>query len=659
MLVYLLTAATCSILVVPSIIQRSWVSLSFALLCICSALWATKLFLLSYMGDVAVLSPLFHLLRLGMFLIAPMLLLFALLITGTRSDFFFNCFIASATVSLTIYLTNNFFLPSTLILDGQSYTPVPDIIYLIHQVNFVVSSIASICIVVVAYHRTVFTEKKRLYWIAFAQILAVVFGVLSFSFSKAFGMVGIVACFFVLANALLRYRFIASGMAVSRFVSKGVACLTLVVGYLLIEVVIRQNSLLEEHHFLYFNLMFLIVCALLYYKLEAIFQSYFDELLVEPDYELDKEKTNILDQLSHCIDGKELKLVLDNIFLNLIRVRDYTVYIKNKNQDSFNSLTIDTGSVDTSLYELGLLSFSKLTFYEERDANKSDFVRLNQSAFIPVHFKTDVMAIITLGEPTKREQYTHRDISLLSWLGEHLGETMSLTLKYHHFLVELAEARRAIDTDALFSSYNQDARAPVYNVNAQVGLGGALSVEDAEQLVFERSDVESGLDSVIPKFDIVNGNNSSVRQFVDLNQSIRNVYGLFSTEVEKFDLNLGYIPTLFACQDMVEVLLSNLFKNAIASCSGEAVCLRVETSYNKVDNTILFVFGDNGEGIAAELVDFLTSQDQTLKEYYGESSVGLIKDIVDELNGELNVQREIGNGTTFTFALPPSMRPIH
>ena len=174
--------------------------------------------------------------------------------------------------------------------------------------------------------------------------------------------------------------------------------------------------------------------------------------------------------------------------------------------------------------------------------------------------------------------------------------------------------------------------------------------------MFEQSEV--ALDTPTPQFDIVNGSGLSVRQFVDLNQSIRNVYALFSIEVEKFDLNLGYIPTLFACQNRVEVLLSNLFKNAVEVRSGKSVCLRVKTSYNKVDNNIILVFEDNSDGLDPVLVEFLNSQDEILEDCYRDSSLGMIKDILAELDGDLNVQTEIGNGTTFTFALPPSTRLI-
>ena len=648
MFVYLLIATTCSILIVPSISQRSMVSLSFALLCICSVLWTVQLFLLSYISDVAVLSPLFHLLRAGMFFIAPALLLFALYITGTRSDFFFHGFIASTTVSLMIYLTNNFFMPTTLISNGQSYKPAMDTIYFIHQINFVVSSVASICIVVTAYHRSLFTEKKRLCWISIAQILAVVFGVLSFSFSKDFGMVGLVSCFFVLASAVLRYRFIASGVAISRFLSRTVLCLVLLLAYILTDQVIRHNSLLEGHQYIYLSLIFLIACVPFYSRLEASFQSYFNVLLVGHDYDANEEKADILERLSNCIDGKELKLVLDRIFLNLIKVRDYRIYIKNQNQDTFNPLALDSGSVDNSVYEWSLARFSKLTFYEGGGSNKNDFVRLRQSAFIPVWFKNDVLAVITLGQPTKREQYSSRDISLLSWLGEHLGESINLILKYHHFLVELTEARRGVDK--ALHGYNQDSGVTLASPDE------ALSVEEVEQMILERSEVK--LDDLVPKFDIVNGNHLSVRQFVDLNQSIRNVYALFSIEVENFDLNLGYIPTLFACQNRVEVLLSNLFKNAVEVRSGKSVCLRVKTSYNKVDNNIILVFEDNSDGLDPVLVEFLNSQDEILEDCYRDSSLGMIKDILAELDGDLNVQTEIGNGTTFTFALPPSTRLI-
>ncbi len=655
MLGYLLTAVICIVLVITSLRYRSKVSLSFAFLCACCALWSTELFLLATMRDIETLSTAFHLLRVGMFFIAPALVLFSLVITNTHNRWF-NCFfLLSFGTSLGISILNNLFFPSTLVLSNWGYLPQSDIISFSHRISFVLSVAVSILICGLSYRKTIFTEKQRIAWIILAYTLAFLFGMLSFDFSKIFGPIGAISSLSILAYAVFRYRLISTPVVISRFLSKGLSSLALIMGYILLNEYMKQSAIIKEDQYLYANAVYMLICFSLYSKLATGLRTYADPLLIDHYYDLEHEKKQIINGLPHCLDGKELKAVLDDIFYRLIRVENYKVYLKDAQQNTFNILDLDNGLIDEKVQEQAFIQCEELTFYEEVEPqNKHHFARLKQSAFVPIFGQGRMIAMITLGQPNKKEQYALRDIQLLSWLSEQLGETIQVILEYSRCINELNAARKKNLMIEQFNTYNHDLKGSLNNISALIRSGDLFPAEERNQMILQQT--QSGLNRVSTMCNILSDRDNQAKQPIDLNQSIENVYDLFKINIEKADLELGKIPKLFARQDMIEILLSNLFKNAIEACSKQ-VHLKIKTSYD--NNNIVFIFTDSGEGMPPERVEKLFSQATTTKK--GGSGVGMsvIKNIIRELNGSISVDSVLNQGTTFTFSIPPLMRVVN
>lgn len=655
MLGHLLTAIICIVLVITSLRYHSKVSLSFAFLCTCFALWSTELFLLATMRDIETLSTAFHLLRVGMFFIAPALILFSLLITHTYNRWFNYFFILSFSTSLAISILNNSFFPSTLVLSNWAYLPEPDIIYSIFRINFILSVTVSIMVCSLAYRKTIFTEKQRIAWIMVAYFVGVPFGILSFNFSKIAGTVGTISFLSILAYAVFRYRLISTPVVISQFLSKGLSSLALIMGYILINEFIAQSVIIKEDQYLYVNALYMLICFSLYNKLATGLRTYADPLLIDHYYDLEHEKKQIINNLSRCLDGKELKAVLDDIFYRLVDVKDYKMYLKDAQQNGFNTFNLDNSLIDKKVKEQAFIQCEELTFYEEVEPQKKyAFARLEQSAFVPISDQGGVIAMITLGKPNKKEQYALRDIQLLSWLSEQLSETIQVILEYSRCINELDAARKKNLMVEQFNTYNHDLKGSLNNISILINSGDLFPAEERNQMILEQT--QSGLNRVNTMCNIVSDRDHQAKQPINLNQSIQNVYHLFKISLGKVDLKLGKIPQLFARQDMIEILLSNLFKNATEACS-ERVNLKIKTSYDK--DKIVFVFTDNGKGMPPERVDTLFSQTITTKKDGSGVGMSVIKNIIRELNGSISVDSVVNQGTTFTFAIPPLMQVIN
>ena len=185
--------------------------------------------------------------------------------------------------------------------------------------------------------------------------------------------------------------------------------------------------------------------------------------------------------------------------------------------------------------------------------------------------------------------------------------------------------------------------------------GNLFSEEEKSRTIQEQ--VEFGLKRITTMCDILNGRNNQQKQSIDLNESITNIHNMFAVQLGLSSLDLKTIPKIFAKKDLIEILLTNLYKNAIEA-SDKSAQIRVKTDYQKTDGKILFQFSDKGKGMPKEVAEKLFTQSMSTKK--GGSGVGmsLIKNIINELDGTIEVKSAIGTGTTFTLHLSPTIKKV-
>ena len=120
-------------------------------------------------------------------------------------------------------------------------------------------------------------------------------------------------------------------------------------------------------------------------------------------------------------------------------------------------------------------------------------------------------------------------------------------------------------------------------------------------------------------------------------------------------LDLEDVPTVLVDLAKIEQVLNNLISNAIKySPSGTVVGVRLSRQGDQVRLSVR----DRGQGIPSEEMDklFKPFSRTSVKTTGGESSTGLglviVKKIVDGHGGEIDVESQVGEGTTFHVRLP-------
>jgi PAS domain S-box-containing protein len=145
---------------------------------------------------------------------------------------------------------------------------------------------------------------------------------------------------------------------------------------------------------------------------------------------------------------------------------------------------------------------------------------------------------------------------------------------------------------------------------------------------------------------------------VDLNETIGNVIADLHSRIEKEHgevITKGILPTVMADETHMRQLFQNLISNALKfHAPGETPTVTI--SSEATDKEFIIKVSDNGIGIDDKYKTKVFSVFQRLntKQAFEGTGIGLAvcKKIVDRYNGTIDIESELGTGTTFIITLP-------
>lgn len=147
----------------------------------------------------------------------------------------------------------------------------------------------------------------------------------------------------------------------------------------------------------------------------------------------------------------------------------------------------------------------------------------------------------------------------------------------------------------------------------------------------------------------------------DLLDKIIDVYSLQATEKGidlALDIDQRMSDTYIGDPLRIHQIVANLLSNALKFTKDGAVKLRV-SSWDKGDVTnVQIKVSDTGIGIREEelqrIFDKFSQSDTSISRRYGGTGLGLaiVKELVHLMNGSIDLQSKVNNGTTFTITLP-------
>jgi len=113
------------------------------------------------------------------------------------------------------------------------------------------------------------------------------------------------------------------------------------------------------------------------------------------------------------------------------------------------------------------------------------------------------------------------------------------------------------------------------------------------------------------------------------------------------------IPEVFLDAERIHEMALNLILNAIDIVDDNNGLVSIETKYHPDEERISLAVTDNGEGISDEMKEKIFTPFESEKKGLGTGlGMPIAKQIIDQHNGTIEIDSEVGQGTTFTIYLP-------
>jgi signal transduction histidine kinase/ActR/RegA family two-component response regulator len=232
------------------------------------------------------------------------------------------------------------------------------------------------------------------------------------------------------------------------------------------------------------------------------------------------------------------------------------------------------------------------------------------------------------------------------------------------------EAEEAnIAKSQFLSNISHEIRTPL---NAIVGMSHILiskdprsdQKEDIETIVYSAENLMVIINDILDYNKIEAGKmefeNSGFDLRFSVNKTFKTLQPVASKKQLKFDFSIDdQVPNfLLGDQTRLSQILINLLNNAIKFTKHGSVKMRVYCTEKSEKNVrIHFSISDTGIGIPkekqAKIFESFTQADPSTTRLYGGTGLGLAitKRLIELQNGTLNLQSEVGEGSTFFFHL--------
>ena len=393
---------------------------------------------------------------------------------------------------------------------------------------------------------------------------------------------------------------------------------------------------------------------------------------------------NISNAANSTLKTKEFLVKIQQELSKLIDTKNYYIAMYNKEKDIIElpymdderkaySIAPNNSATAYVIKTKKSLLAKKQKIVEFEKAGKFEMTGIKSAVWLGVPLKSNrkVIGMIGVQSYTDENAYSLDDKKILEIVATQIG--FYIERKNAH--LELLNAKeKAEESDRLKSVFltnmSHEIRTPM---NGMIGFAEMLKLKNLSN---EKIDTyvdmidESGsrllkiINDIIDISKIETKQISLNRKNVSINKVVKDVYNLFIEEKELLakKIKLFYNVDLqdnesFIYTDSVRIkqILSNLLYNAIKFTDKGSVSF----GYNITDNNMLkFFVKDSGIGIRGEDKEIIFKKFRQLDEgstrKYGGTGIGLSisKEFVKMLGGEIWVETQINEGTTFYFTIP-------
>jgi putative PEP-CTERM system histidine kinase len=285
-----------------------------------------------------------------------------------------------------------------------------------------------------------------------------------------------------------------------------------------------------------------------------------------------------------------------------------------------------------------------------RRCHPDEFRKGGNRVCVPMIVGDEVIGLMILGDRVSAARFTWQDFDLLKCIGDHIGAGL-LNARLSQKLLQTKELE-AFQTMSAFFVHDLKNTANTLNLMLQ-----NLPVHFDDPAF--RADALRGVSKTVAHINHLIGRLGSIRQVLQIKPVEADVNELVGKSLAGWDdvagitlvKDLAPLPRLhFDPEQMLKVATNLIFnaREAVPPSSGQ---VRIQTAQR--NGWVTLTISDNGCGMSPEfLTRSLFRPFQTTKK--NGLGIGMFqsKMIVEAHKGKIEVESELGKGTTFTISLP-------
>ena len=474
----------------------------------------------------------------------------------------------------------------------------------------------------------------------------------------------------------------------------------LLLAYVLVVVILSVSVGIYKEDYLFpllLSILFVLVFGPLVRLIENVVSRYFYRREYDPVL-LQREVSSLLRTLSRPQDlaEKYLKTLKDRI-----GIKTGSVFCQSEEQGGKFSIYLNGYSVGSEGYPIELCSpwveyFEALdrgiskdevetnpVYRDNRDSLLKIFRELKLELLIPMIFEKKLLGLVSLGKKTSGGTYTADDFRILSNLTEHLALSLKNGIlfeqsirardeymilydrseKMNKELIDMAQQKKQF-----VANISHELRTPISTIlgYTELLLDPAFKGESGiilERIVNGGRSVSELMDSLLEFSRTESGTMSLRLEEVD----VRELFGTLETMtvrlIKGYPIRMRWQidPSLAAIKTdpkKLQQILIHLLTNAVKFTERGEIALEIKPYGEKCYDFVEISVSDTGIGISKcdqEIIfEEFRQLDGSSTRKFGGTGLGLslCKKLAQSLGGRIEVQSEVGHGSTFSLILP-------
>jgi putative PEP-CTERM system histidine kinase len=288
-------------------------------------------------------------------------------------------------------------------------------------------------------------------------------------------------------------------------------------------------------------------------------------------------------------------------------------------------------------------------FPEERGKQIALLKERRVALLVPMMLETKLVGVLGLSKSRYGVAFDTEDLALINTIARQAASSLlSAQLAAHIALTKELETFHLFSTFVIHDLKNFVSMLSLIARNMEKNFSNPMFQKDAVASV---SQTVEKMKRMMERLSVLSAANNPRKARTDMNGLLRETMGemrsiIRSPVVEEY----GELPTVWADPEQIMSVIKNLVKNADeATGSGGEIRLATEAG----DGKVLISVSDNGCGIPRKYLEegLFTLFSSTKSDGFG---IGLYqaKRIVDSHGGRIEVESEVGRGSTFRISLP-------